>query len=237
MRVLIAILFTAMAASAQEAAPAKQSPPPQVSKLIEVKNVNPDRIVEVLRNFTVDARADNTMHVISVRGSKESVAAYEEAVRKLDTQQPAEPNIETTVYLLVADSQPQQAQEPAELSGVVRQLRGLFAYKSYRLLDTFVVRGRDRREGTLAGFAAVAETKPRMAYLFRYAEVAIGPASAGRTIRYRNLQFRIGVPSEGQTDIGTDVDVREGQKAVVGKSTLANGSDAIILVISPKIVE
>jgi hypothetical protein len=37
--------------------------------------------------------------------------------------------------------------------------------------------------------------------------------------------------------INTDLDIREGQKTVVGKSSINSTGDALILVIVPKVVE
>ena len=43
--------------------------------------------------------------------------------------------------------------------------------------------------------------------------------------------------SESVARIYTDLDIREGQKTVVGKSSINSGGDALILVIVAKIVD
>jgi hypothetical protein len=52
-----------------------------------------------------------------------------------------------------------------------------------------------------------------------------------------SLRLRTGANIFAETGINTDIDARERQKVVVGKSNLADSSDALILVITPKVIE
>jgi hypothetical protein len=131
---------------------------------------------------------------------------------------------------------------PADLEATVRQLRTLFPYKSYRVLDTEVLRGRDGRaveaSGTLPGGDNIFQIKytPR-----------VNSGAAPRSVRTERFEFSLrtkiytdAAKTQYQyqpTGIITELDVREGQKTVVGKSNLSGTEDAIILVISPKVIE
>jgi hypothetical protein len=69
-----------------------------------------------------------------------------------------------------------------------------------------------------------------------------GPAP--RTIRLGQLRFDVsrtvvvdGKAQVNRSGINTNIDVREGQKTVVGKSNITGTDDAIILVVTPKVIE
>lgn len=152
-------------------------------------------------------------------------------------------NIELTVYLLSGVAQGDTADDvPQDLLSTVKQLRSIFNYKSYKLTESFMLRGRlgagARAAGVLPGVAG-------LNYEFRYSMV-IATADTPPLFRINGLRIvltkaprRLG----GQTivdtvaSIQTDLDIREGQKTVVGKSSVSSGGDALILVIVPKLVE
>ncbi|HEY2843862.1 MAG TPA: hypothetical protein VGJ09_09435 [Bryobacteraceae bacterium] len=152
-------------------------------------------------------------------------------------------NIELTVYLLSGVAQGDAADDvPQDLVSTVKQLRSIFNYKSYRLTESFMLRGRlgggARAEGVLPGDAG-------LKYEFRYGTVTASGETAP-LFRINGLRIVLTKPrrvSGGQINmdtvasIQTDLDIREGQKTVVGKSSVSSGGDALILVIVPKIVE
>jgi len=51
-------------------------------------------------------------------------------------------NVELTVYLLSGSAQGTADDVPQDLGSTVKQLHGIFAYKSYKLTESFVLRGR-----------------------------------------------------------------------------------------------
>jgi hypothetical protein len=61
----------------------------------------------------------------------------------------------------------------------------------------------------------------------------------GLRIRLTKAPRRLGGETVVDTvaSIDTDLDIREGQKTVVGKSSVSSSGDALILVIVPKLVE
>jgi hypothetical protein len=59
-------------------------------------------------------------------------------------------------------------------------------------------------------------------------------------VRINNLSFTLHVPHpSGHFEVGvhTDIDVREGQKVVVGKANIDNADNALILVLTAKVIE
>ena len=209
-----------------------------VRKLIQVKYVSASRVQNLLRSYTnVSVDSDDNMHILAVRGNDDMVAAYEEAVKKLDV---APLDFELTVYLISATAQPGD-HLPDALASTAKQLHGVFAYKGYDLLDSFVLRGRD---GQGAGNAD--GTIKNSTYSFRYSRASVldGPPNIVN-LQNLNLQVRMptgtfdekGNPRYKTTGVSTDVDIRDGQKVVVGKSDTNNGESPLILVVTAKVVE
>jgi hypothetical protein len=158
------------------------------------------------------------------------------------------PNVELTVYLLSGATQDSGADDvPQDLSSTVKQLHSLFTYKAYKLSESFVLRGRSsgpqeyshaRTEGTLPGSG--------FHYSFEYRRAGV---SAGKPslVRIDGLQIYLKTPPRYLKDgkrqqdtvasIETDLDLVDGQKTVVGKSSVNDAGDALILVIVPKVIE
>ena len=205
-------------------------------------------------HFNQDLR---TIQVCANSGA--GLKAIEETIRKYDVYQPVE-NIEFTIYLLVAS--PDAAKSgpvPAALEPVMKQMTATFALKGYRLFDTMVLRARDSRS---AEVSAIAPTRgvdgQQMFYQSKIKSARIIPDDKGKNIRIDGLRVGLRVPyrsapasgGAGGTgaqyqyaqyqyaEIGfsTDIDVREGQKAVVGKANL-DGNETMFAVLVPKIVE
>src|SRR5262249_34864659 len=124
---------------------------------------------------------------------------------------------------------------PQDLAATVKQLRSIFPYKGYRVMESFVLRGRDGQQtqtnGTLPGSTTL--------YDFKYRPHVL-PGSAPRMIRIDGLHFQLRIPENNtffDANISTDLDTREGQKVVVGKSNVRGTADAILLVVTPKVIE
>ncbi len=238
---------------------AEDGPPKNTQAIIEVKYADVNRLAGLLQPmFGGNIRADSSLHVIGVSGSPDTVAAVRAAIEKLDVAVPPEPDVELAVYLISGMAQGQGADEvPQELASTVKQLHGMFAYKSYKLSDTLVLRGRaiprgDRpfngvdtqTEGVLPG------TTANLRYHLTYNSLNVSSENP-KTVHINGLRFNLQGPrvttttkenvttdlTQTPANIFTDLDVREGQKTVVGKSSVNAAGDALILVIVPKVVE
>jgi hypothetical protein len=155
-------------------------------------------------------------------------------------------NIELTVYAVsgLASGPPTPPNElPDDLAATIKQLSGVFMYKSYRLVDQFTLRGRNN------GGAQIGGEYPGFnygQYDFKYREAHVGTETP-RVVHINGLRLEITRRPPGPIGqnvappitvalVSTDIDLREGQKTVVGKSAV-NGTDALILVIVPKVIE
>jgi hypothetical protein len=238
------LLLTVLAAAVL-ALPARAEEP--IIKLIELKYADVHLIRPLLGGYSAHINAGASDRVFTVAGTKEVVAEIEEMIKKLDVP---EPDIELTVYMLVASAQPDGTTALApELDPVIKQLKGVFSYRAYRLLDSFVLRARVGHGADSDGFlTALAANMPggaQTTYSFFFRNSAISGVDKNRVVRLDDVRLRVRVPhasgggvNYSESAIHTDFDVREGQKVVVGKSSLVDGSDgALILVVSAKIVD
>jgi hypothetical protein len=241
---LFALLAPAMAQEAKkEEKPAPVEEKGLVTKIFEVKYQDVSRLAQLLSPFGARLQPSGEFKAITASGRPELVTAVGEAIKRFDV--PVK-NVEVTLYILAGVSQaPQQENIPKELDGVTKQLRGLFAYQGYRLLDTMLMRGREGQGAQANGVGASAggSTFP-IRYQVRFNSTSVTPDGKGNMVRIDRLNFSANVPIQSSgggmtnvdTGINTDVDVREGQKFVVGKTGMG-GADALILVLTAKVVD
>lgn len=219
-----------------------QDPNQPTTRVIELKYADARRVAALtqVQGATYNT-ADPNLHYIRVSGPLKAVDEYEAAARKLDIP-PL--NVELTVYMLSGNSQSTTDDIPKDLAPTIKQLHGLFSYKSYRVMQSFLIRSRDGQSGRNGGSIPNSNAE----YNFNYGSASVSGGPAPRIIRIDHLFLSVQTPT-GQLNkdkemvwrtasIGDDVDVREGQQVVVGKSSMSQTTDeALILVISAKIIE
>ena len=243
-------LWIAMLATVSGLAFAQQDGNRRVQKIIEVKYRSPERIMRLLpqsntMNFT--ANADSEFHAIVVSGPAQAVAEYEEMVKKFDTPPP---NVELTGYLVSASSHEGADDVPKDLVPTAKQLHGVFAYKSYRVFQTLILRARDGHDSRDSG--TLPNTTSQYDLSFRSAGISPGTPHA---VHFDGMRLEITTPT-GQTNLGrglvtdkdgkpierratiqSDIDMTEGQYVVVGKSSANSSDDALILIVTAKVVQ
>ncbi len=256
-RVLLTLLVLLFPLLAQEAkkedkpAPVSARPKDWVTKVIPVKRVDMSSFVQLIRPLGVQVDASGAFQSLVVTGPPEAVAAAEAIIKQYDVPPPPPrryKNIELTAYLVSALPQPaQQEVMPNELEGVIKQMKSLFAYRGYRLLDTLIVRTREGQGIDLASAGLPAGVTPSPAnhapvFSLRIKTLSLSETDKGNVVRLDGLRLGARVPEPiGEsfqyldTGINTDLDVREGQKVVVGKTGM--GNEALILVVTAKVVE
>jgi len=228
----------------------REDPREQVRKVFQIKHTDVDRLAQVLRIFG-NIHADRDLRVIAVVTSPSILPIIEDTIHRLDVPPPAPQNVELTVYLLLA-SDNGVGSVPPELEGVAKQLKTTFAFKGLHTIDTLVVRSRDKQSADVKGLAKFDTDIPNPStYSFAYRAATILSDEKGRSIRLDGLRFGARVIVKQQSEasssvvgysaidagFGTDVDVREGQKVVVGKAAVGGSNTALILVITAKILE
>jgi hypothetical protein len=226
--------------------------PDVAQRVFQIKHANVHKLAEVLRIFGI-VKADPDLGVIAVQVAPGVLPTVEDTVKRLDVPPPLPQNIELTVYLLLASDQDTTASPvPADLESVVKQLKTTFALKSFRTLDTLVVRSREKGDGVVKGLARLdAEAPQPSTYTFSYRAANILSDEEGPLIRIDGLRLNAGIlvrtqPVAGQAAVlyqtveagfTTSIDVRENQKVVVGKAAIGGTNNALILVITAKVLE
>jgi hypothetical protein len=227
------VLIFSVAGLAQEK-PARQ---PDASdnwpvKMFQVKYANVNQLRDVLNIFGAFISADTHLKVLTVRAPEKILTTIEESIKLLDVPPPPARNIELTAHLLIASSQADASALPVDLDPAIKQLRAIFNYKGYRLLETLLLRTREDQAADLSGNLPSIDTHDPPVYTFHINSARITTDGKDHVFHINNLQLRI-----RHTGITTDIDVREGQKVVVGKANMDNSDNALILVLTAKVVD
>jgi len=219
-------------------------------KVFEVKHRDPRSLIDALRVLGSGFKGatisvSDEFKTLTVRDFPENLAAIEEALKRLDTPQPPQPDIELRMNVLLASNIDGVAnQYPTDLGDVIKQLQAMLNYKSYSNVATAVQRVRPGSRGIgLNGAAEVAaqiiqmERSQMANYDFRARALNVGTdSSGGYTAQLSEAQFKFFVPGPGgQAEIRTDLNLRNGEKVVVGTATL--GNKGLILVLSARVIK
>jgi len=206
-------------------------------KIFTVKPPNVERIQRTVKmvvgdpNVTVDAPSATLV----VKASPALMPAVEQVVKELDVATTSAKNIELTFYILEATKQPiaDAAPLPADLQPAIDQLKSVFSYQGFRLLDTALVRSRSGESAEASGQAQLDDSTTGYNLNLR---PIVSSETHPATIRIDNLHFQQWMKA---THVGfsANVDLKEGQRAVIGKTSMEGSRSAFILVASGKIVE
>jgi hypothetical protein len=230
-RIFLAALLAAVPVFAQ----GQQQP---TTKLVTVKYADPEALISMIRMFGVNITYNKQLHVMALNGTPESLTAAEAAIKSLDV---APKNVELVVYFLVGSNQPGGGALPADLKDVVAQLKSTFAFKDYGLLDTLTLRTRAGSPAETTGVvSAPGPGAPRLSQ-FQIRSATVSDEGVIRIDRM-HAGLRIPVPSQSKVDyintgIDQDVDIKEGQKVVVGRASMEGPEKALFLVLTAKVVQ
>jgi hypothetical protein len=260
--IALALACAPLAAAQQQQ---QQQPAPQYventgfkNRIFEVKNRDPESVLSVIKLLTsgfkgAQVSADRNFKTLTVRDFPENLAAIEEALKRLDTPETPRSDIEMHIHVLIASQGDGAAdQYPAELRDVIKQLDTTLSYKSYRLIASIVDRVKDGTFGiggrgiadvdVFARPSAPAAGEISASYSYNIQSVSLtpGPASGATTVQLNNIRFnfRTNAFTPGNmldTDISTSTTLRDGEKVVVGTTTLKD--KGLILVVTAKIIK
>jgi hypothetical protein len=153
-----------------------------------------------------------------------------------------------TAYLIVASRNgTQDTPLPKDLASPIAQMSSAFPYKAFTLLDAIDMRLTSGAGGTLKGI--LPQTRDAFPNGGHYSIVVsrvtvFGQAQTVATlaasdvlapanlIQFANLNLTV-----NEVNFATDVDVKEGQKVVVGKANIDGSADALIVILTAKVVE
>lgn len=225
------------------------------SKVFEVKNRDPRELANVMRALGSGFRgaaisANDEFNTITVRDFPENLAVIEEAIKRLDSPMAPHPDIELHIHILVASNAANASNEhPAELNEVIKQLQGTLAYKSYTLMASAIQRAKE--SGRVSGNSGVADPKlfnvdvpagNLIFYDYALDSISIQAGAVGENkMQVSNFIFNMKIPlnlgnSIQYQSVGfrTPVSVREGEKVVVGTTTM--GDKGLIVVLSARMI-
>lgn len=218
-----------------------------VTQVFQLHYADPNQFSYVLSPFG-SVHPSQALHTITVQtNNEETMAEVVRLVKQYDVPPPPVQNVEVTIYLMSALATPSASPIPAEMESVVKQLKSMFSYKGYQLIDTEVIRVRAGQGGDAS---AVVDSKgpggAKTISQMKFRSATPTTDDKGRAVRIDGLKVGLKVPvpanTKGEynyidTGISTDVDIREGQKVVVGKVNMDGADRASIVVLSAKVVE
>ena len=258
--VIVALLALIIPARGQEKEPAdssttqEQAPSgkagkeEQVRRVIQLKYADPAHVGDLLNLFGASLRWDRPSKVLTVVGPASAVAAVEEAVKKLDVPPPPTKDVDLTAYFVLATRQPMQVADlPKELDEVITQLKRVLNYQSFQLLNTAFLRTQEAEMAKVSGVARVGSEPVQFRLGFNRADII--PEGKASTVRISGLDFVVEQPATStasatplvakttSANIHTNIDIAEGQKVVVGKTALDFPDNALILVLTAKVID
>ena len=206
-------------------------------KVVEVKYKDVNAFKELIANFGLQVRADQSLKALVLTGPAGTVALAEAAITKLDVQ-PTQKDVGVLAYLVLASNEPQSGPEPADLTQVIKQMRALFPYKSYQLLDTIWVRtsaggSKFHSEGLLP---ANSKLDPNMNMTYGLESGGTWYIDFDQKVMFSDLSLSLAAGPR-RFQIRSNVSIREGQKVVIGKTNPAGPDSAVILVVTAKVIE
>ncbi len=229
----LAVAGGLLAQDAPPAAPPAKPEPARQQRIFQLKYADARDVANVLGVFGYGINANRDLHVVAVSAPAETMSAVEDAIKRLDVPAAAPKDIELTVYMVMASEQTTTADGlPSELQPVAAELKKIFSYKGFHLLDTILLRTQPGNRAEAKGVITLSTHD--YSYTFSVTPSAVSEDPKGRLIRLDNLGMHVRVGNE--PGFNTEITVREGQKVVVGKSNI--GPDqSLILVVTAKVTE
>jgi len=176
----------------------------------------------------------NMPAVLSVSDTPENVEKILAAVRELDVK-PAD--VLYTVQLVLGSETDAATDAELQSDPIVKELRKLLRFKGYTILDATLVRTVNRENATV-------KFGPKAEFEFALRPDVAGDSKAPiiktevRLRRIEQLGFSADKPITNVTTlIESSLNIKSGDRTVVGVSKLNGGDKGLILIISGKIVD
>ncbi len=236
-----------------------------LQKVIDVKYADVNALSKLLGNLVqgdLDPRynrviAQPDLHAISIgtydpaflQMAEEMIKRYDVATWSWAKPAAQARDIEVVAYILVASPKGTAGDAlPADLEGVGKQLRSLFGYRDLKLMDTALIRVREGHGGDMNGDATglIESAKAPTGYQLEFQSAQVRAGERGNVIELGHFRFRVlsaYESSPGTTGnrevVGfyTDLSIADSQKIVVGKSRIGGADQALVLVLTARVVE
>ncbi|MFN0120578.1 MAG: secretin N-terminal domain-containing protein [Blastocatellia bacterium] len=228
--------------------------------IVEIKHQSAERIAEVIRILQSPrglVMSHPALRRITIRDYPENVLKIKAAIERLDVNERASTgqtpeNHEVQLYLIATSrSSTVKSDLPAGLEPVINQLQETLRYKGYRYITTFLNRVIEHDGVNGSGitdpmFPLAKDDNSKSFYKYSYNVMPNVDAAGKKTLRLHNFSFQVSTPilvgnSTGTNniqyqDVGikTAVQLREGEKVVVGTANLGSSDEAMIVVVAAK---
>jgi hypothetical protein len=203
--------------------------PGDVQKVFIINHVGVNDLVRVLSVFPAELSGmdrDNR-RVLSVSGAPAVVAAIEETIKRLDVPPPPIKSVEITAYVLECSTSGETGTLPPDLQGVLAQLKKTFNYSGCALARTLIARGSD--DSRFAG-----EFNERAAGRYELSGRVQVDSNDPPTVRVRGIEL-VTWSANVRSRISGDVEVRGGQKVVLGRLGVTESGKDQIVVLTAKV--
>src|SRR5258708_128441 len=216
----------------------------RVQKIVPITAGDAREVFSAVSNVMANMPIKIQMYQNSLvlNGTAETVAAAEQLIKNLENAAPRQRTIEVTGYIVLALTQAGETNMPADLDPVLKQFRSLLNYKSFRVLDTVLLRGKEKSMMSSGGFLALPGATGARAD-FR----VMRPSVTDDVVRLEDLNLSVRIPTTrvdqknnlvyDEVHIATQADIKLGQKVAIGKASVDANGDALILVVSAKVVD
>ena len=219
----------------------------EITKVVDIKYTDKARIDSLIPGSnSVITRIDPSGKFVVFRGEKLLVESMEEVLKRIDV---APVNVELVFELLAGSKLSGKTGDvPQALNGVVKEMKALFGFQTVSLIDTIDLRvqeGRDADSNGLLFSMMDDKSGPKATYSLLVRQVVANGSKGGRQIRIGEIRFSGKIPminAKGNfqfydNGIHTGLDIKEGQRVVVGKVGLDPSSNPFFLVVSAKVIE
>jgi hypothetical protein len=249
-RSMIAMLLAGASALAQDTA--KGLPPPAERNdavvLVHLKYADPEIVSRLMGQAGVNLRNDRTLHLMVISGDPERVTLAQKIIQDIDVPGSAgvmlpgppvaQSDLEFTVYLLAGLNKAEESTgTPKALEGTVSQLRAIFPFASYRLLDTAVLRVNGSSNGKVGGILPpLGDAGDPLNYQIETQVRGIVPKEHESQISVHEFSFGMRLPKGGEVNVKTALELREGQQVVVGKAGMG-AAGTLFVVVSARVLQ
>ncbi len=211
------ILFLLLAPSYAADAPAPTAPTTPAAaptpaptkpgiRLFPLKYADADQLRKLFSAFSYPITTNRDFNVLLVTAPPAFQAQVEEVIKQFDVAPEPPKNIELTVYLLTGADARGPTPLPKELQELEKQLVAASSYKAFKLADSQVIRIRPGQPGEATGGQALSQIHFRAGW--------INSDQKGKIISFDGLHVQLKT-----TTISTEIDLREGQWAAIGRVT------------------
>lgn len=198
-------------------------------KYVRAQDIRPLLYTFVSRDGHLQDNA-NMPTVLMVSDTPENVEKILAAIRELDVK-PAD--VLYTVQLVLGSEADPETDADLKNDPLVKELGKLLRYKGYTLLDGTLVRVVNRENASVV-------LGPKAEFQFELRPEVVGDAKAPvikTDVRLRKMSFPGSEKPVATTLIESSLNIKSGERTVVGVSKLDGGDKGLILIISAKIVD